>query len=295
MKKLTTLAVLSLCSPVFANESIVSIELNSSKDLYSQCIDETIKELKKEDPEAGINNAVVGSCMEYTSEMYKQKINQLYKEITKKIKNSATSDEVSDELNQLETAQKVWIHYRNNKCELFHGGLQNLYCLMDENKKRVEKLNKIKVGEVLFYSEEELLDSTKKNSHLNKDIYSQCLDEAITQLKKEDPEAGINNAVASYCIDSTSEQYKKQINRLYQEITKKIKQNSDLNEVVDYDLQELEAFQKFWIRYRNSKCALVAPGLGESYCLMNENRMRIEKLKKIKAGEEFFYSDGDFE
>ena len=127
-----------------------------------------------------------------------------------------------------------------------------------------------------------------------KDIYSQCLDETIKELKKEDPEAGINNAIVSYCIDSTSEQYKKQINQLYQEITRQIKQSSDLNKV-NYDLEELETFQKTWIRYRNSKCALVNPGLGEHYCLMSENRMRVEKLKKIKAGEEQFYSDEDFE
>ena len=114
------------------------------------------------------------------------------------------------------------------------------------------------------------------------------------ELKKEDPEAGINNAIVSYCIDSTSEQYKKQINQLYKEITRQIKQNSDLNEV-NYDLKGLETFQKAWIRYRNSKCALVDPGLGEHYCLMSENRMRVEKLKKIKAGEEAFYSDEDFE
>ena len=37
------------------------------------------------------------------------------------------------------------------------------------------------------------------------------------------------------------------------------------------------------------------PGLGEHYCLMSENRMRVEKLKKIKAGEEQFYFDEDFE
>ena len=123
-----------------------------------------------------------------------------------------------------------------------------------------------------------------------KDIYSQCIDETI----KEDPEANINNAVVSYCIDSTSEQYKKQINQLYQEITKQIKQSSDLNEV-NYDLKGVETFQKTWIRYRNSKCALVDPGLGEHYCLMSENRMRVEKLKKIKAGKEQFYSDEDFE
>ena len=144
---------------------------------------------------------------------------------------------------------------------------------MNENEQRIEKLKKIKVGDELFYSTEK--------SNLSQDVYSQCLDETIKELKKEDPEAGINNAIVSYCIDSTSEQYKKQINQLYKEITRQIKQNSDLNEV-NYDLKGLETFQKAWIRYRNSKCALVDPGLGEHYCLMSENRMRVEKTKKDK-------------
>ncbi|PMC57376.1 hypothetical protein CJ219_00980 [Haemophilus parainfluenzae] len=287
MKKLTTLAILCLCSSLLANEGAVSIDLNSGKDIYSQCLDETIKELKKEDSEADINNAVVASCMEYTSYMYKQKINRLYKEINEQVKKAKNSRDASDELSQLETSQKTWIQYRNNKCALFNSGLQNLSCLMNENEQRIEKLKKIKVGDELFYP-------TEKNGNLSEDIYSQCLDEMIKKLKKEDPEAGINNAIVSYCIDSTSEQYKKQINQLYQEITRQIKQSSDLNEV-NYDLKGLETFQKTWIRYRNSKCALVDPGLGEHYCLMSENRMRVEKLKKIKAGEEQFYFDEDFE
>ena len=287
MKKLTTLAIFCLCSSLLANEGAVSIDLNSGKDIYSQCLDETIKELKKEDSEADINNAVVASCMEYTSYMYKQQINRLYKEINEQVKKAKNSRDASAELSQLETSQKTWIQYRNNKCALFNSGLQNLSCLMNENEQRIEKLKKIKAGEELFYS-------TEKNPNLSKDAYSQCLDESIKELKKEDPEASINNAVVSYCIDSTSEQYKKQINQLYQEITKQIKQSSDLNEV-NYDLKGLETFQKTWIRYRNSKCALVDPGLGEHYCLMSENRMRVEKLKKIKAGEEQFYFDKDFE
>lgn len=287
MKKLTTLAILCLCSSLLANEGAVSIDLNSGKDIYSQCLDETIKELKKEDSEADINNAVVASCMEYTSYMYKQKINRLYKEINEQVKKAKNSRDASDELSQLETSQKTWIQYRNNKCTLFNSGLQNLSCLMNENEQRIEKLKKIKVGDELFYP-------TEKNGNLSEDIYSQCLDEMIKKLKKEDPEAAINNAIVSYCIDSTSEQYKKQINQLYQEITRQIKQSSDLNEV-NYDLKGLETFQKTWIRYRNSKCALVDPGLGEHYCLMSENRMRVEKLKKIKAGEEQFYFDEDFE
>jgi len=287
VKKLTTLAILCLCSSLLANEGAVSIDLNSGKDIYSQCLDETIKELKKEDSEADINNAVVASCMEYTSYMYKQKINRLYKEINEQVKKAKNSSDASDELSQLETSQKTWIQYRNNKCALFNSGLQNLSCLMNENEQRIEKLKKIKVGDELFYP-------TEKNGNLSEDIYSQCLDEMIKKLKKEDPEAGINNAIVSYCIDSTSEQYKKQINQLYQEITRQIKQSSDLNEV-NYDLKGLETFQKTWIRYRNSKCALVDPGLGEHYCLMSENRMRVEKLKKIKAGEEQFYFDEDFE
>ena len=287
MKKLTTLAILCLCSSLLANEGAVSIDLNSGKDIYSQCLDETIKELKKEDSEADINNAVVASCMEYTSYMYKQKINRLYKEINEQVKKAKNSRDASAELSQLETSQKTWIQYRNNKCALFNSGLQNLSCLMNENEQRIEKLKKIKVGDELFYP-------TEKNGNLSEDIYSQCLDEMIKKLKKEDPEAGINNAIVSYCIDSTSEQYKKQINQLYQEITRQIKQSSDLNEV-NYDLKGLETFQKTWIRYRNSKCALVDPGLGEHYCLMSENRMRVEKLKKIKAGEEQFYFDEDFE
>ena len=225
--------------------------------------------------------------MEYTSYMYKQQINRLYKEINEQVKKAKNSRDASAELSQLETSQKTWIQYRNNKCALFNSGLQNLSCLMNENEQRIEKLKKIKVGDELFYS-------TEKNGNLSEDVYSQCLDETIKELKKEDPEAGINNAIVSYCIDSTSEQYKKQINQLYQEITRQIKQSSDLNEV-NYDLKGLETFQKTWIRYRNSKCALVDPGLGEHYCLMSENRMRVEKLKKIKAGEEQFYFDKDFE
>ncbi len=47
MKKLTTLAIFCLCSSLLANEGAVSIDLNSGKDIYSQCLDETIKELKK--------------------------------------------------------------------------------------------------------------------------------------------------------------------------------------------------------------------------------------------------------
>ena len=227
MKKLTTLAILCLCSSLLANEGAVSIDLNSGKDIYSQCLDETIKELKKEDSEADINNAVVASCMEYTSYMYKQKINRLYKEINEQVKKAKNSRDASDELSQLETSQKTWIQYRNNKCALFNSGLQNLSCLMNENEQRIEKLKKIKVGDELFYS-------TEKNGNLSEDVYSQCLDETIKELKKEDPEAGINNAIVSYCIDSTSEQYKKQINQLYQEITRQIKQSSDLNEV-NYD------------------------------------------------------------
>ncbi len=191
MKKLTTLAIFCLCSSLLANEGAVSIDLNSGKDIYSQCLDETIKELKKEDSEADINNAVVASCMEYTSYMYKQQINRLYKEINEQVKKAKNSRDASAELSQLETSQKTWIQYRNNKCALFNSGLQNLSCLMNENEQRIEKLKKIKVGDELFYS-------TEKNGNLSEDVYSQCLDETIKELKKEDPEAFIT-------VNATSE------------------------------------------------------------------------------------------
>ena len=79
-----------------------------------------------------------------------KKINKLYKEITEKIKKATNSNDATDELSQLETAQKTWIQYRNNKCALFNSGLQNLSCLMNENEQRIEKLKKIKVGDELF-------------------------------------------------------------------------------------------------------------------------------------------------
>lgn len=87
--------------PLLANEGNISVDLNSGKDIYSQCIDETIKE----DPEANINNAIVANCMEYTSYI-QTKINKLYKEITEKIKKATNSNDATDELSQLETAQK---------------------------------------------------------------------------------------------------------------------------------------------------------------------------------------------
>ena len=82
--------------------------------------------------------------------MYKQQINRLYKEINEQVKKAKNSRDASAELSQLETSQKTWIQYRNNKCALFNSGLQNLSCLMNENEQRIEKLKKIKVGDELF-------------------------------------------------------------------------------------------------------------------------------------------------
>ena len=64
-------------------------------------------------------------------------------------------------MSQLETSQKTWIQYRNNKCALFNSGLQNLSCLMNENEQRIEKLKKIKVGDELFIQRKKMVTLVK--------------------------------------------------------------------------------------------------------------------------------------
>lgn len=124
---------------------------------------------------------------------------------------------------------------------------------------------------------------------LAKDIYDQCIEETIAELKKEDPEAAINNSVVDGCMQTASHQYKAQINTLYKQIMEKYEKENDT-----YEMGRLENLQKTWIRYRNNKCALMNSGLEEQGCLMGENQARVKKLEKIKAGGEPYYSDEDF-
>ena len=149
MKKLALFLILFSVQAIFVNE--VSSSVKISQDIYSECVDKSIAEWKKTDPNAGLNNGIASNCMLYASDEYKKQINKLYKQLMATLK--AENDTFGMEL--VETAQKKWLKYRDSKCNLFNTGLEELSCLMDENEARVKKLKKMQKDRDPFYSPEE--------------------------------------------------------------------------------------------------------------------------------------------
>lgn len=85
-----------------------------------------------------INNASVAGCAEGVSETVKKEMNRVYQQLFLKLQASAPQD-----AEQLETAQKAWLVYRNGHCDLQgkHVGSPMYYtCPMQLNIQRVEEL-----------------------------------------------------------------------------------------------------------------------------------------------------------
>lgn len=85
-----------------------------------------------------INNTSVAGCAEGVSETVKKEMNRIYQQLFLKLQESQPAD-----AEQLETAQKAWLIYRNGQCDLQgkHVGSPMYYtCPMELNIQRVEEL-----------------------------------------------------------------------------------------------------------------------------------------------------------
>lgn len=98
---------------------------------YGKCVDEA----------GTMNNGVMASCSEETSELAKKDIAAFYKKIEDKAKDYDNPTEI---IKILESSQKAWIQYRNNNCTLSELiSLHEPYCLMLINSQRAEELKNL--------------------------------------------------------------------------------------------------------------------------------------------------------
>ena len=101
--------------------------------------------------------------------------------------------------------------------------------------------------------------------------YASCLKKAET----------INNSVVHGCSELVSDSVKKDMNKLYDRIYKKIsKQSND-------DAEKFEQSQKSWLKYRKSHCELMGSYVGSpmySFCPMTLNKSRVLELTQLAGG-----------
>ncbi len=100
--------------------------------IYSDCVAEA----------GGANNGTVSACAEGVADQTKPEMNRLYQAITAKMNNPADAA-------KLEKAQKAWLVYRDNHCELagsYVGSPMYYFCPMTLNIERVKQLREM-VGE----------------------------------------------------------------------------------------------------------------------------------------------------
>jgi uncharacterized protein YecT (DUF1311 family) len=115
------------------------------------------------------------------------------------------------------------------------------------------------------------LGATSKKHVDYETMYTKCLAAADR----------VNNGSVDACSSYTSDQAKKEMNRLYKKIYE-----SFLTDFPD-DAKKLEQAQQAWITYRNSQCSLAASHIGSpmySYCPMKLNSARVIELREL-AGE----------
>lgn len=104
-------------------------------DLYSQCVDKTIAELKL----SNINNAVVGICSTQTQAIYAKKIVK----ILDKIKTQSQQDQQTERYQDIMKSQQLWKHYVDQECQnagAYIGSPMYGFCPMQKYGERVEQL-----------------------------------------------------------------------------------------------------------------------------------------------------------
>ncbi|MBW8726372.1 MAG: DUF1311 domain-containing protein [Inquilinus limosus] len=97
--------------------------------IYSDCVAEA----------GGANNGTVSACAEGVADQTKPEMNRLYQAITAKMNNPADAA-------KLEKAQKAWLVYRDNHCELagsYVGSPMYYFCPMTLNIERVKQLREM--------------------------------------------------------------------------------------------------------------------------------------------------------
>ncbi|MGO4129848.1 lysozyme inhibitor LprI family protein [Inquilinus sp. YAF38] len=97
--------------------------------IYSDCVAEA----------GGANNGTVSACAEGVADQTKPEMNRLYQAISAKMNGPADAAKV-------EKAQKAWIVYRDNHCELagsYVGSPMYYFCPMTLNIERVKQLREM--------------------------------------------------------------------------------------------------------------------------------------------------------
>lgn len=108
---------------------------NTEQDAYSQCVDETIEELKL----GNINNAVVEVCSNQTKMMYEKQIVMLLDRIKQKSEEYQEPERYTDILK----SQRLWKAYVDQEYTLagrYIGSPMYDFCPMQEYANRVEQL-----------------------------------------------------------------------------------------------------------------------------------------------------------
>lgn len=106
----------------------VAAEPNPYRQHYDDC-------LREHGP---INNGVVAACAEGTSELVKRDMNRLYQALYRRLEQQRPEHAA-----QLERAQRAWLRYRKEHCELqgaLVGSPLYLVCPMEMNIERVAEL-----------------------------------------------------------------------------------------------------------------------------------------------------------
>lgn len=105
-------------------------------DVYSQCVDQTIKEMKLD----SINNMVVDACSNQAKSVYEKQIVKLLDQIRKQ----SQEYEQSERFNDIMKSQRLWKVYVDQECSNagnYIGSPMYSYCPMLEYGKRVDQLN----------------------------------------------------------------------------------------------------------------------------------------------------------
>lgn len=108
---------------------------NTEQDAYSQCVDQTIEELKL----GNINNAVVEVCSNQTKMIYEKQIVKLLDRIKQKSEEYQEPERYTDILK----SQRLWKAYVDQECTLagrYIGSPMYGFCPMQEYANRVEQL-----------------------------------------------------------------------------------------------------------------------------------------------------------